>query len=95
MITEALRQAVVERELIFQANLAHAVAIAALYGHPKTDHEGGWDQVQDMYIRALDTLPYIKAGKAARAAKKTETDALVDEWRRLNNMPADGHKKEA
>lgn len=95
MITEALRQAVVERELIFQANLAHAVAVAALYGHPQMNHEGGWEQVKDMYVQALDTLPYIKAGKAARAAKKTETDALVDEWRRLNNVTPDGQGKEA
>lgn len=95
MITEALRQAVVERELIFQANLAHAVAVASLYGHPQMDREGGWKQVQDMYVQALDTLPYIKAGKAARAAKKTETDALIDEWRRLNNVPADGQSKES
>lgn len=87
-VTEALWYAVAESERLFTAKLSHAVMIAALYGNPTAELSKGNDQIHDMYMRALGTVPYFKlaAGQAARS----DTDALVEEWRKENAGIAGG-----
>ena len=83
-VAEALRYAVVETEQMFSAKLAHAVMLAALYGNPRADLDKGNDQVQEMYINAIKAFPYFK--QVVSKAAKTDTEALVDEWRRVNSV---------
>ena len=81
-ITEGLWYAVAEIERLRDAKLSHALMLAALYGNPSAKLDDGNDQVHDMYLDALRTMPYIKA--ATLRHRKDGDDGLVDEWRRVN-----------
>lgn len=87
-VAESLRYAVVEIESVFAAKLTHAVMIAALYGNPRADLDQGNDQLHEMYLSALKTLPYFR--KVVKKASKSDTESLVEEWRRINS----GEKEE-
>jgi len=90
-ITEALWYAVAETERLFEAKLAHAVMLASLYGNPDAKLSEGNEQIHDMYLRALHAMPYIRV---ATQTTPGDADALVEEWRRLNERPADPAKPE-
>lgn len=83
-ITEALWCAVTESESLLSASLLHAVMLSALCSHPKSDFDKGADSVHSMYLKALGVMPYLKASTAK--VRTSETEALVDEWRRLNEQ---------
>jgi len=80
-ITEGLWCAVSEAESLFGARLAHAVMLSSLYGNPRAELDKGNDQIHEMYLAALHTIPYLKA---AAAGKPGKDDELVAEWRRVN-----------
>ena len=80
-ITEWLWCLVSESESLFGAKLAHAMMLASLYGNPTAKLDDGNDQIHEMYIDALNTIPYLKA---AGLRKSGENDDLVAEWRRVN-----------
>ena len=87
-LTEALWCAVAESERLFSASLLHAVMFAALCSHPKSDFEKAGDGIHNLYLKALETMPYLK--KSASKARSSETDALVDEWKRINQAKGGG-----
>lgn len=80
-MTEALWHAVAETERLFDANMAHAVMLASMYGHPDANLDKGNEQIHEMYLSALGTMPYFR-GLARRRAD--DSAALVEEWRRMN-----------
>lgn len=80
-ITEGLWYAVAESEFLFGAKMSHALMLASLYGNSSAKLEDGNDQVHEMYVDALNTVPYIKA---ATAREPGGEDGLVAEWRRVN-----------
>lgn len=80
-ITEHLWCSVIEVESMFAANLSHAIMLASMYGNPQASLEKGNDQIHTMYLKALNTLPYMKATKHTA---KAEADALIEEWKRIN-----------
>ncbi len=79
-MTEALWHAVVEAERLFDANLSHAVMLASMYGHPDANLDKGNEQIHEMYLSALGTLPYFKG----LSRRRDDSDELVAEWRRIN-----------
>lgn len=87
-ITESLWYAVAETERLAEAKLAHAVMVAALYGNPRADMDKGNEQIHEMYIGALGTVPYIAV--ATESVHRGDTDELVAEWRRINAEAARG-----
>lgn len=90
-ITEALWYAVAETERLFEARMSHAVMLAALYGNPRAELDKGNEQIHEMYIGALGTIPYL--GDLSRR-RKSDTDELVEEWRRINaDAAAQGENK--
>lgn len=80
-VTEALWYAVTETERLFDANLSHAVMLASMYGHPDANLDKGNEQIHDMYLSALGTMPYMKDLQSRRAG---DVEALVEEWKRMN-----------
>lgn len=84
-ITEGLWCAVAETEALFGAKLAHAIMLSSLYGHPSASLDDGNDEVHEMYLAALHTIPYVKA---AGRSRKSDNDELVAEWRRINEEEA-------
>lgn len=81
-LTEALWCAVTESESLFSASLMHAVMLSSLCSHPKADFNKGADGVHSLYLKALGMMPYLK--KSTAKARAREMDALIDEWRRIN-----------
>ena len=92
VISESLWYGVLESELMFHAKLEHAVMLASLYGNPAAGLDKGNEQVHGMYVRALETMPYIRA--ISRGAAKSSTDELVEEWRKENAELSDKEKGE-
>ncbi len=80
-VTEALWYAVAETERLFAANLSHAVMLASMYGHPDANLDKGNEQIHEMYLSALGTMPYLKNLDRRRSG---DVDELVEEWKRLN-----------
>lgn len=87
-ITESLWCAVVESEHLFTAKLMHAVMLASMYGNPESSLSKGNDQVHEMYLSALGSIPYF--GTAVSKSKQGATDELVEEWRKVNSGLAGG-----
>jgi len=87
-ISESLWYGVVESEKMFDARLMHAVMLASLYGNPSAKLDSGNDQVHEMYVDALEVLPYFRA--VTRKASHGSTEELVEEWRRVNKEAAGG-----
>ena len=81
-VTASLWSAVVESERLFEARLLHAVMLASLYGNPLAKLDTGNDQVHEMYIGALGSMPYL--GVALHGAERSDSTQLVEEWRKLN-----------
>lgn len=80
-VTEGLWYAVSEAACLFEAKLSHAVMLSSLYGNPSAKLDNGNDQIHEMYVEALNTLPYVKAATSGSPGAR---DALVEEWRRVN-----------
>ena len=80
-ITEALWFEVTETSSMFTANLSHAVMLASMYGNPEASLDKGNEQIHEMYVKALKTIPYIRVGSSVSGGG---ADALVEEWRRIN-----------
>lgn len=89
-ITEGLWYAVAETERLFNAKLAHASMLASLYGNSNTDVNEGSDHIHDLYVKALQTIPYIQVNTPSSADSNA---ALVEEWKRVNAEEA--RKREA
>lgn len=75
---------VLESEYLLQARLANAVAYASIHGNPAADAEKGMANVNKLYARALDAVPYLTSGPAASdQALEAEREEAVRRWRRM------------
>ena len=81
-VTEYLWYSVTEADYLFNAHLTRAMMLASLYSRQDTQLEEGNEHTHDMYIRALNTLPYMHITSTAKA---NDTAAMIDEWKRLNS----------
>jgi len=81
-ISESLWYGVAESERMFCAELSHAVMLASLYGNPAAGLDKGNEQVHEMYVRALESMPYFRV--IAKRVEKGANDDLVAEWRKEN-----------
>lgn len=91
-ITESLWYSVAEVERLFTARLSHAVMLACLHGNPAADLDKGNEQVHKMYLNALGAVPYFNT--VVRRSRRTETEELVEEWRKANEGTVPANDKE-
>ena len=91
-ITESLWYAVAESERLFTARLLHATMGACLYGNPAADLDKGNESVHRAYLNALGAVPYLST--LVKRARRTDTEELVEEWRKANEGPVTANGKE-
>ena len=75
---------VLESEYLLQARLANTIAFAALHGNPAADVDKGAHQMGQMYVQALDAVPYLTVTREDDAdSVQDERDQAVRRWKKM------------
>lgn len=80
-LTLRLRAEVVESTLLYDADLAYMVGVAALHSHDKADVEKGSETVSGLYYTALSRLPYLTKGRTGKDMIHASREAAIERYR--------------
>ena len=70
-----------EAEFLFDARLAYMQTYSALHSHPNADIEKAGPKVNNMYLNAVGTIPYLTGGLSGDEVLDNERMALIDAFK--------------
>lgn len=82
-LTTALRCNVLESEFLLFARLHYMQAFSALNAHPKVDINSANDKINELYINALNMIPYLTDGLSAQDYIMQERLKLIEEYKKF------------
>lgn len=75
---------VLESEYLLEARLANTVAYASIHANPAADAEKGMANVNKMYVRALDAVPYLTVAHGEQEkVLEAEREQAIQRYRQM------------